>query len=121
MSFSELEGHTLVSVEGMVRGSEEILFTSESGERFKMWHKQDCCEHVSLDDVCGDPSDLVGTPIVIAEETCSEQKDGEYGNSETWTFYHIRTMKGTVSLRWYGSSNGYYSERAAFAKLDGDD
>ena len=117
MSFDELQGNTLVSIEGMVRGSEEILFRTESGDTFRMWHQTDCCEDVHLDDVCGSPDDLIGTPIVVAEETSSDQKDGEYGMSETWTFYHLRTMKGTVSLRWYGSSNGYYSERCSFEKL----
>lgn len=80
-----------------------------------MYHEQDCCESVYLEDVCGDWADIVGSTVISASEETS------YGDSEslseTWTFYHIRTHRGTVTLRWYGSSNGYYSERVEIARV----
>lgn len=33
------------------------------------------------------------------------------------TFYRIATAKGQVVIRFYGSSNGYYSESVSFAQL----
>ena len=39
-------------------------------------------------------------------------------NSVTWTFYEIATNKGRITLRWCGTSNGYYSESVDFVKVN---
>lgn len=92
-----------------------IIFNFSDGDVFKMYHEQDCCESVFLEDITGDLDYLIGEKILKAEET-SNRESKEYG-TETWTFYHISTFKDTVSLRWYGESNGYYSESVSVAKL----
>lgn len=95
---------------------EELIFTAEDGRKFIFYHEQDCCESVSIEDVCGDLDDLVGSPLTQAEETVNDDgdvKDEDYG-SATWTFYKFSTVKGSVTVRWYGSSNGYYSESVDF-------
>ena len=90
-------------------GSEMIF--ENANERFTFYHYQDCCESVYIYDIVGDIEDLVGTPILVAEEV-SGTEPAEYRCSEscTWTFYKFATFKGWVDVRWVGESNGYYSE-----------
>lgn len=77
-----------------------------------MFHGQDCCEEVWLEDIIGDLDDLVGSPILKAEKRTDENlppvENSDF--SYTWTFYEFATIKGSVTLRWFGTSNGYYSE-----------
>lgn len=108
---------TLTSVEQ--RGNEEILFVTESGESYLMYHEQDCCENVWLEDVTGELDDLVGSPILMAEEVTQDgSDDNDCLESRTWTFYKFATNKGYVTLRWCGESNGYYSESVYLKKLE---
>jgi hypothetical protein len=112
-------GLTFTEIVGAEPGSESILWTAQDGSQYRMFHSQDCCELVELEDVVGDVEDLIGTPIVDAYKADSgdpgprEKCDGSY----TWTFYRLRTVRGTVTLRWYGTSNGYYSEEVDIVKL----
>ena len=89
----------------------EMVFANDT-ERFKFFHYQNCCESVSIDDVVGDLADLVGTPILMAEEVSGEapvEFDETYHECVQWTFYKFATIKGYVDVRWFGESNGYYS------------
>ena len=116
--FEELKGKVVVKIEGMEKDSGRVEFFCSDGTKYIMDHEQDCCESVYLEDVCGDKEDLLNSPILLAEEV--QNADGpalnEYEESWTWTFYKIATIKGTVTLRWYGTSNGYYSEEVDFHK-----
>lgn len=107
-----LLGKTLTEINKL---EDEIIFKTLD-EEFKMYHDQDCCEDVKIDDIVGDLSDLVGNPVLHAVETTSESDNDDWG-SETWTFYHIATKKGWVTIRWWGQSNGYYSESVSFKKM----
>lgn len=106
-------------------GYDELLFTMDNGDRYIMYHSQDCCEYVRIEDIDGDLNDLVGSPILQAEEVTGETQDSweedERQDSYTWTFYKFATIKGSVTLRWLGESNGYYSESVDFGKVEDDE
>lgn len=85
----------------------QLLFND--GKVLRLWHYQDCCEHVELEDIDGDIQDLIGGTCNEAEVVSSGAFDTEGGGDMQWTFYKFGTEKGSVSLRWCGSSNGYYS------------
>lgn len=109
----ELIGKTLIKIDN---NNEEIIFHTSDNVAYRMSHYQDCCESVTVEDICGNFDDLLNTPIVQAfEKTNSEENPSgvkiEFQDSSfTWTFYTLSTIKGTVTIRWYGESNGYYSE-----------
>jgi hypothetical protein len=111
-SISEMIGHTFCTVEA---DNDTLTFVKDDGTRYRFLHRQDCCESVYIESIVGDLSDLVGTPLLNAEEVSSGgtpalcRSDEEYG-SYTWTFYKFATIKGYVDVRFYGSSNGYYGE-----------
>jgi hypothetical protein len=118
MDLKVLIGLTMSSV---VSTDDELLFKTTCGRTFKFYHAQDCCEGVYIESIVGDLEDLVGAPILNAdEETSNSNPPGvvmEYQDSFTWTFYKFATRKGYVDVRWYGQSNGYYSERVDFDEL----
>ena len=93
----------------------DIIFYTNSG-KYHMCHIQDCCEGVFVDDIIGDLDDLINSPVIMAEEA-SNSNEHSYG-SETWTFYKLATTKGYVTIKWHGSSNGYYSEHVDFLQCD---
>jgi len=107
----QMVGKTFSRVTGGV-GAGEMVFENDS-ERYVFTHDQDCCENVDICDILGDLEDLVGEPLLMAEEVSGEIpadfNEAEY-ESVTWTFYKFATRKGYVDVRWLGESNGYYSE-----------
>jgi len=120
--FEDLLGETLSKIENL--DNEELIFTLANGEKYKLYHESDCCESVTIEEIIGDLNDLIGSPIIQAEEVIHEQdfnpkgvKIPEYQDSFTWTFYKLATAKGFVTIRWYGESNGYYSETVDFVKI----
>ena len=110
-TFTDMLGATILVVEGAKRGSDVMRLCADDGRAFVFEHDQDCCEQVAIEDVVGDVADLLGSPLVLAEEISSEgEPPPDCADSFTWTFYRFATAKGTVTVRWLGESSGYYSE-----------
>ena len=123
MDFDSIQGLTFSAIQGCSNYSREILFTTTDGRMFRMFHRQDCCESVSVEDVVGDVEDIIGSPVLRAEErsNCAQPVEDGCGDVEQWTFYTIATIKGTVDLRWLGTSNGYYGTGVDFEEVTSND
>lgn len=113
VEFETLKGKTLINIE--CKGDSEIQFKDSENNIYHMYHEQDCCEEVYIKDICGNLSHLLDSPITMAECIVNEGNVGEdeWGTA-TWTFYKLATVKGYVTITWYGESNGYYSETVDF-------
>lgn len=111
----ELVGQTAVSVENVDKL--ELVFHLADGRIATFYHEQECCEYVYIEDVTGDLQDLVGSEILQAEyvtEECDLGSDNYMDDVANWTFYKFATYQGSVTVRWYGTSNGYYSTAVNF-------
>jgi hypothetical protein len=127
----ELVGMVFHTVE-VIDDKYRVMFKNAE-DTYYLEHHQDCCESVSVEDVIGDLGDLADTPILEARRETSTNRDenpipsprpdpySKYEpDSYTWTFFIFRTIKGSVTIRFFGESNGYYSEDADLYKEDTD-
>lgn len=134
LPFSTLKGLILTKIDvikdnGGNGGGDIINFYTNDNRKFYMYHEQDCCEYVTIDDICGDLDDLLNYPILLAEEVSNTNQEecivvdddteprSTYDESWTWTFYKLSTIYGSVTIKWYGTSNGYYSESVDFYEV----
>jgi len=108
-------GRTLVEIKKMCVGSDQIEFIDSGGSKYILYHDQSCCEIVCVEDVTGYSKDLIGVPLLMSEEVgVNSANYSGCSDSHTWTFYKFATVKGYVTIRWLGESNGYYSESVNF-------
>ncbi len=106
----QLTGEVLTHVD-VDDSKNQILLTTESGKTYLLYHPQDCCESVKIEDVDGEWHTLLGKAIEQATwEEDSENDPPEYAESWTRTTLTFRVSDATVICRWIGESNGYYSE-----------
>jgi hypothetical protein len=115
-----LVGKVLTYVGGE-EGGGKVVFKAVGGDEYTLTHFKECCEQVYIESIVGDLEDLVGSPVLIAEERVSKDEPVVCVHvSNTWTFYELATIKGSVTIQWHGISNGYYSEAVSFVKVERD-
>lgn len=118
VGFSVLKGLVLESFEE-ARGPDEIRIQA-SGKKFRMFHDQDCCETVDIESIHFVPESgkakMIGETILDAVEYTMLDKRSDEGEG-TYTYYTLRTDSVTITIRWWGTSNGYYSEEADFCRV----
>lgn len=122
MEVADLVGMTFsAAFRGPVSGDSDAIVLVAGSEKYAFFHNQDCCEIVEIIDICGDLSDLIGSPLLRAEiRTNSEDAPPENvytDDSYTWSFLELATIKGSVTVRWFGTSNGHYSEDVSLHML----
>ena len=130
--FDKVKEHLKTGIKrvyGLHEETEDIAFHCKDDYIVVMYHEQDCCEQVYLDS-CDSVTN--GVDIYtdcdwceieeVSSEGCGSKTYGARSNGEpweddsfTWTFYKLKTNKGYDNMRWYGCSNGYYSESVDFA------
>jgi hypothetical protein len=108
VNVEEMQNQTFTSV----RADTDTVTFENDEVRYVLYHDQDCCESVYVEDIIGDIEDLEGWPMLISKEDTNADDPGtcDNGESYTWTFYNFATFKGYVTIRFLGESNGYYSE-----------
>lgn len=100
---------------------EALVFVTEDGDMYALHHSQDCCERVYIESIVGDLEDLIGSPLLMVEESTEDvERDDDWDDIEMWTFYKFATIKGYVDVRFNGSSNGYYSVGVDLIKFNKD-
>lgn len=116
LDINALKGNTPVSIE-IDKESDIITFSLSNGNVVSFYHIQDYGETVRIDDIVGNINDLLNNPLLVAE-VAFENENLTGIDSSTWTFYKFATIKGYVDIKWYGESNGRYSEKVDMSVED---
>ena len=122
--FASLQGETFVRAEKRAlsdysRMEDFCLFFTQNGRIFLLGDsptsdgRGGCDQAVWLKQIDGDLSDLIGNPILKAERVF--ESNGR--ENLTWNFYKLATTKGSVTITFFGQSNGYYSEEASLMEF----
>lgn len=112
IEISAMVGKTPTRIEGGV-GGHEVTFHCLDGWKFQFYFEDEDTGNaasIRLEDLGGGSLDsLLGHELVAAEMVSDDAPEYE-GNHATWTFVKLRSHGGDVTMRWWGSSNGYYAE-----------
>lgn len=113
--FDNLVDKTIVRVNMDRHNNAEIVFTCSDGTKYTTYHSQDCCESVWFEDSDNAPDSLEGETIVKAY--VNSESNPNASESGTYTFYTLVSRNVSVTFRFNGESNGYYSESVDFRQI----
>ena len=71
-------------------------------------HMQSCCERVELESTDIPLDQLEGHRIIRADVRSITRNDDDGERTDTWYTFEVEDV-GTCTMRWCGTSNGYYS------------
>lgn len=114
-----MQNEVLTNVD--IMDDNEVLFTTESGKQYKMYHQQDCCERVwligdfnkVLKSLVGKKIERVDVKYYDGAEYASEYDD----YSSTISEFTFIVNGNTEVVKWFGNSNGYYCEKAELEEV----
>jgi hypothetical protein len=106
-NIASLVGETLTHID--CDGTSQIMLTTASGRQIMIYHEQDCCESVQIQDTEGNWHDLIGKVITDTDHDTTHTC-GDCADSCTLSVLTFKVDDATVISRWIGESNGYYSE-----------
>jgi hypothetical protein len=120
VNFFELKGQIIKEITGLEKNSPEVnIVTNQT--TYKLYHHQDCCESVFVENVIGDEKDILNEEIIFAEEDAGANDpdwyDEHYNDSHTWTKYVLKTESASLEFWFLGESNGYYNESVSIKKI----
>ena len=115
-NFFELKGQIITKIEA---DSLDVLIETAGGNKYRIYHSQNCCESVDVKKTIGNVEDILNQEITLAEEDSKEPDwyKEEYYDCHTWTSFYLETAKGRFEIWILGESNGYYNESVTFEKI----
>ena len=104
VELTEFIGKTLKSV-NVINDEDniKIIFEFDTGQKYKMYHEQFCCEDVYIEDITGNMQNLIDRELIMAEQV---QECGENEHGTTQGLHHhqprrtrMDTRRNTISRR----------------------
>jgi len=109
VNFECLVGKTFSSIK-VDKVANVIYFECTDGTKYLMEHDTQCCEDVHIEDIDGDIQRLIGSTILLAEES----SDYKAKDEALWTFYKLSTVIDSVTIRWVGITDSCYAIDVSF-------
>lgn len=124
----EMVGETIVKVVNI--NDDHLYLYLENGDYYMFFHKDDddCHGDVRIKSIQGSLRNILNSPLTVAKTSysCGYTDDNDVDNflpdwkqeTYTWTFYKFATDKGSITVRWFGTSSDYdCSEKITCVKV----